>query len=248
MNQWAVLVIACAFVVLIQCDRKKAADQPAQASTAELAEADGRFTTPDGRDFPKGKQIAPPDLLAASQSPQFQAAVARAAALTQSRPKPLERADDDSDKPCGAMMFQVAHADAEKRLDAWRKELLSRGAYLVRYDNSFGIGVAKDVLALVPTTDKYVVLAAMQTNGANFDIMTGDIIEWLKGMEKTQPWELSEAGMDYLAGKFTSPIKNVKTLAAQMYEFCPDIVDQGTGDVDKLASELRKGKLYFWWD
>jgi hypothetical protein len=33
-----------------------------------------------------------------------------------------------------------------------------------------------------------------------------------------------------------------------MYEFCPDIVEQGVGDLPKLEEELKKGKFYFWWD
>jgi hypothetical protein len=33
-----------------------------------------------------------------------------------------------------------------------------------------------------------------------------------------------------------------------MYQFCPDIVDQGVDTVSKLAQELKKGSLYFWWD
>ncbi len=37
-------------------------------------------------------------------------------------------------------------------------------------------------------------------------------------------------------------------LARRMYQFCPDIVDQGVDNVDALARELRKGRIYFWWD
>jgi hypothetical protein len=35
-----------------------------------------------------------------------------------------------------------------------------------------------------------------------------------------------------------------------MYKFCPDIVDQGVGDVAALAETLRepRPRLYFWWD
>jgi hypothetical protein len=34
-----------------------------------------------------------------------------------------------------------------------------------------------------------------------------------------------------------------------MYDFCPDIVDQGVGSVKALATELRRSRsLYFWWD
>ena len=38
-------------------------------------------------------------------------------------------------------------------------------------------------------------------------------------------------------------------LAQRMYEFCPDIVDQGRGDVEALAESLaRSDDLFFWWD
>jgi hypothetical protein len=39
------------------------------------------------------------------------------------------------------------------------------------------------------------------------------------------------------------------TLAREMYEYCPDIVDQGTGTLSALAAELMVSDLwYFWWD
>jgi hypothetical protein len=45
------------------------------------------------------------------------------------------------------------------------------------------------------------------------------------------------------------PVKKPAALAKRMYDFCPDIVDQGVGDVKELAAELKRtGKLYFWWD
>jgi hypothetical protein len=38
-------------------------------------------------------------------------------------------------------------------------------------------------------------------------------------------------------------------LAQHLYEFCPDIVDQGCGSVDALADELAMtGRLVLWWD
>jgi hypothetical protein len=67
-------------------------------------------------------------------------------------------------------------------------------------------------------------------------------------MEKTQPFELTEAGFDFCAGRFTTPVKDAKALAKRMYEFCPDIVDQGVGDLPKLEAELTKGMFFLWWD
>ncbi|HET8951265.1 MAG TPA: DUF4253 domain-containing protein [Solirubrobacteraceae bacterium] len=38
-------------------------------------------------------------------------------------------------------------------------------------------------------------------------------------------------------------------IAAEQHAFCPDIVDQGTGTIGALASELDGAPAwYFWWD
>jgi hypothetical protein len=37
--------------------------------------------------------------------------------------------------------------------------------------------------------------------------------------------------------------------AREVYAFCPDVVDQGTGAVEALAAEMsRTNTLYLWWD
>jgi hypothetical protein len=59
---------------------------------------------------------------------------------------------------------------------------------------------------------------------------------------------LTGIGFDYMEGHLTSPVKDAQALAQRMYAFCPDIVDQGVGDIDKLADALKKCTLYFWWD
>lgn len=34
-----------------------------------------------------------------------------------------------------------------------------------------------------------------------------------------------------------------------MYEFCPDIVEQGTESIEELVEEIKKTKkLFLWWD
>ena len=41
----------------------------------------------------------------------------------------------------------------------------------------------------------------------------------------------------------------MKAFANEVYEFCPDIVDQGVGDVEKLAAGIAATKeVYLWWD
>jgi hypothetical protein len=244
------LAVVCVIAPVIGCDDQSSSTSstPSPAARSGGDDEDEAMTNAADGAIGKGKEAPLPNLRSAAKSPQFQAAANTVAQLTgDNAPEALE--DEETGTEVGGLLFACPHATAERLIAGpARKQLLAQGAYLVRHDNSYNIGDAKDVIALLPTTDKYVVLAAVQTNGANFDIMTGDIIDWLKEMEKTQPFELTEAGFDYLAGQFTTPLKDPAAMAKRMYDFCPDIVDQGTGEVDKLAAELKKGRFFFWWD
>jgi ankyrin repeat protein len=105
-------------------------------------------------------------------------------------------------------------------------------------------------LFVLPTTDKYDALAMMGTNAANFDMGTLDIIRWLMELEQEQPFIITRITHDLVAGLFTKPIRDPDGLAERMYQFCPDIVDQGCGNVPVLADELRRkpARFFFWWD
>ncbi|MEA2711086.1 MAG: hypothetical protein QOF78_3687 [Phycisphaerales bacterium] len=241
------IVILCAVAATFiagnaACDRKQS------GSTAAGGAGPGGSARAGQTYKPAGRLVKQPDLRAAGATPQFKAAIASVQKLTGSAAAPLMNEDE---QPTGAVTFKAPHAKVEQELTRWHRQLLAQGAYLVRSENHFGFDGpnSPDDLALIPTTDKYVALAIMQTDGASFEIMTGDIIDWLKDMEKDQPIELTEAGVDYCAGNFKTPLKDAMGLAQRMYAFCPDIVDQGTGDVDKLADEMTKeGKFFFWWD
>jgi hypothetical protein len=149
----------------------------------------------------------------------------------------------------GGVSFAVSEEMAELILSRYHADFLGQGHFLFRCVANHGIGGQPDRLALLPTADKYRVIEAMQTDGANSDVTNEDIIHWLKELEKDQPFELSGIGSDFLEGKFTSPLKNLRKLARKMYALSPDIVDQGTGSVAALAMELKKSnRLYLWWD
>lgn len=148
----------------------------------------------------------------------------------------------------GGVSFDVPQKKIEAILRQAHTDFLGRGFYLFRHDQNFGIAGHPDKVGLLPTTDKYAVMAALDTNGDNFSIGTAGVIAWMKELEQDQPYVLTGIGFDYMEGFFTAPVKDPNALARRMYQFCPDIVDQGVGTVNKLARELRNGSLYFWWD
>ena len=74
-------------------------------------------------------------------------------------------------------------------------------------------------------------------------------------MHRLAPWrqryglQLFGAGGDWIRFDITRPPADWLAFAREVYAFCPDVVDQGTGDVETLAREMEAARmLYLWWD
>jgi hypothetical protein len=220
------------------CGRQNATESPV-AALDPTKQLPAKFKTRE--------PVPKPDFSDAAKSPAFQQAIKDAAVLLGARPQPLHTEAENGEIK-GGVSFDVPRKKIEAMLRQAHTNFLARGCYLFRYDQNFGIAGQPDKVGLLPTTDKYAVMAALDTNGDNYDIGTAGVIAWMKEMEQEQPYVLTGIGFDYMEGYFTGPVKDPDALAKRMYEFCPDIVDQGVETVGKLARELRKGSLYFWWD
>jgi hypothetical protein len=193
------------------------------------------------------EEVPKPDFGDAAKAPAFQDAIKEVSGLFASQPQPL-LSPAERTVVAGGVSFDVTAKRIEALLLEEHKRFLEKGFYLFRYEQNFGLGDRTDKVGLLPTTDKYSVMAAMDTNGDNYNIGTAGVILWMKDLEKDHAYLLTGIGYDYMEGQLTGPIPDAQKLAERIYEFCPDIVDQGVGDKDKLAAELKKGKLYFWWD
>ena len=183
-----------------------------------------------------------------AQSPQFKAAVAKIAELTGQKPQPLTTEAEGADT--GGVMFSIPHEKAEDLLAVQRKLLRSKGAYLFRYENLKGVKIGNDalpdVIALLPTKDKYEVLVAIETEGPNSNVYNKDLVAWMKDVEKTQPIDLSEAGAHSCGGTFTTKVADPKAMAEKVAKLCPDLLDTATKE--QLEAQLAKGKLNLWWN
>jgi hypothetical protein len=203
------------------------------------AKLPGRFKTPE--------EVRKPDFSEAANDAKFQEAIKEASALFGAPPQALKSEAED-EAIAGGVSFEVPQRKLEVILLKAHTNFLARGFYLFRYHQNFSIEGRPDKAGLLPTWDKYAVIAAMGTNGDNYRIGTAGVIAWMQELEREQAFVLTGIGFDYMEGSFTSPVKDPLGLAKRMYQFCPDIVDQGVESVPALAKELKRGKLYFWWD
>lgn len=73
------------------------------------------------------------------------------------------------------------------------------------------------------------------TSAGNYDMSTDDIIQRLAQWQSLCAFTVTEAKGDRLTIKFTTLPANMDAFAQELYDFCPDLVDQGTGCVAELV-------------
>lgn len=128
-----------------------------------------------------------------------------------------------------------------------RNQLREDGFLLFRSQMNFGY--EPEQFSVIKSDDQYDILRYSGTDGANYDLLPEDIIAKLKEWEERYPFEITGANLDWLEAELIDKGQDLSELAQQVYEFCPDVVDQGTGSVEALEKEMEAGRtLYLWWD
>lgn len=137
-------------------------------------------------------------------------------------------------------------SDGSDVLTNIRKQLTGTPYRAYLHDNAFGHG--PDKIAVIKGDD-YAYLGIVRTGGINHDLDHEAVMQRYRLWDQKYGLRLVGAGGDWIEAEFVRPPEDWQAFAQEVYAFCPDIVDQGVGDVDALAGELQKaGRLYLWWD
>lgn len=156
---------------------------------------------------------------------------------------------DSSFQPIAGFVFHAASFNSTQILNSVYNELRGKGYTIFLMERNYGIGSRSDVLAVLHTVDKYRILKQVQTDGINWDIDNDSLQSIIRRFDKAYSLDLVGAGLDWCEFTIRQPPTDWLKLANEAYAVCPDIVDQGTGTVERLAEEMKQGRqLYFWWD
>ncbi len=118
------------------------------------------------------------------------------------------------------------------------------GAYL--RDQHFGHGPDEVVVTAVGE-DGY--LATVRPDAINYGMDHEAVMKRLAPWRQRYGLRLFGAGGDWMQFDITQPPADWQAFAREVYDLCPDVVDQGTGDIASLAREMEAARtLYLWWD
>jgi hypothetical protein len=143
--------------------------------------------------------------------------------------------------------YAVDPAVAERLLEGTHAGFRRAGFYLFRYERSYGMAGEKDRLVLLATGDHRAVIQRVGTARAQ-GLGSEKLVAWLDALAKDEPFQLTEVGTDYVAGRFERSPKDPASVARRCAEFAPELVAGRASTLDLLAQEIKANRtLYLIW-
>ncbi|WP_458576359.1 DUF4253 domain-containing protein [Aliamphritea spongicola] len=93
------------------------------------------------------------------------------------------------------------------------------------------------------------ILKVAQTDGINHDLTNDLIVSRLESWDKAYGIDIWQAESDTIQLTFKTLPDDIAAFQEEIYAFCPDIIDQGSGDINDIGNYLRQANsVYLWWD
>ena len=153
-----------------------------------------------------------------------------------------------NEKTYEGIMFYCTNTTAHTITEKFRDDLRSQG-YLI-YQSQRNHTFKPDEVSMIKSEDQFDIVRLEDVQAPNYDLDNFAILAKLKEWNTKHPFQITGASHDWISANFTDKLpKDLSAFALEMYEFCPDIVIQGTDTVEALEAETKKtNQLYLWWD
>lgn len=109
-------------------------------------------------------------------------------------------------------------------------------------EDSKSIGVLKG-------TKDLDILRYRRTDGINHDYENNDIVAKISEWNDRFGLTVISCGRDWIELEFKKLPSDLDAFSEEVYEFCPDSVDQGVGEVENLKELIiEMNGIWLWWD
>lgn len=99
-----------------------------------------------------------------------------------------------------------------------------------------------------PGASQFDIVRLARTDGINYGIDTAMIVAKLQTYDQQHGIDIRHANSDSIEFS-VDRVDDVHAFAQDLYAFCPDVVEQGTGSMDALAESIDVlGLVHLWWD
>lgn len=189
-------------------------------------------------------------MTASAQSSALDSAATTLSQVTGKQVRPFSTIDFGREQNPKGRSVLIKEEAAEGFLDLVRRQLPPGVIAFVGVTKSLARSKPDGVeLVVVEGKDQFDILRVATTDGVNHGLGTEDIIRELLAWDAEYGIDIWQAETDTIQLRLRTTPKNLRDFAALVYKFCPDIVDQGVGDVRALERAIAESKsVFLWWD
>jgi hypothetical protein len=95
-------------------------------------------------------------------------------------------------------------------------------------------------MAASATKDPFSIVREAGTTAPNFDLDNDEIVQQLAKWQSQCAFQVTEATGDTVNIEFTTLPPDLDAFARELYAFCPDTVDQGTGCMHEMVESMEE--------
>lgn len=147
---------------------------------------------------------------------------------------------------------EVPHEEWDEEDERITEEGAAEIGFSAGCDVLSGEPLPEVAIALLPTRESWEAAAWLGFGGWNECPPPEEHVALLRRWFERWGAEVVSMGRDVIEARVEEPPKSVseaRALAEEHYAYAPDIVDQGTGSIERLTASLVAGQVwFFWWD
>ena len=107
----------------------------------------------------------------------------------------------------------------------------------------------KKNVAVIKGNNDLDILKYRRTDGINYDIDNEDLVKKISEWKTKYGLIVIGCSRDWLQVEFDKMPTDLDAFTKEVYEFCPDSVDQGVGTIEKLKEAIKEMRgVWLWWD
>lgn len=153
---------------------------------------------------------------------------------------------DEKDEEPVFLRSRTTRANAKRIINDYFEIFQAKGKLLFFADD----WITEEVIGIFPyTANAFEVMEYAGTNGINSDITTEDIINKIKEWKSKFRLRVIGIGLDSCKIEILDRNIDYKSLATDVYAFCPDVADEHQWSIAQLAEDIETtGIIQLWWD
>lgn len=104
-------------------------------------------------------------------------------------------------------------------------------------------------VTIVKANNQYDVLKIMNTEGVNYDVTNEQVISKIKEWDEKVGLKIIVADVSRIEAYISKLPNDLDEFTQEVYELCPDVIEQGYGDMDEMIKDYKTNKYFWmWWD